>query len=246
MHSLLERTKPLFAQAFQLYQTHWQALSLTALVPMAPVAVFGIVIDYFITPLFLPGALLGALLTLLFLLPASIMAGVLAQGLLLVQYEALTQTSTPLGIGEAFRRLSGRAVPLLFTAFVSSFLILAGLVLFILPGAFFAYRLCAVAPAVVLEKKWGMSAMLRSSEIVREAKTEFWVLFLALSLLSSVLSHVVEAFLPSSIDACASALATAISLPVWTLGLAFLYRDVIERTRRTNATLGFAPDSTIA
>lgn len=246
MQSLLERTKPLLAQAFKLYQSHWQPLSLTALLPMLPVAAIGLVIDRLIATAFLPGAILAMFLAFLVLLPASLMGGILAEGLLLIQADELSAGGEPLTVGQAFRRVQGRILPLLGTGFASSLLIVAGLVLFILPGLFFAYRLTAVAPVVVLEKKWGVAAMLRSSEIVRGAKNEFWMLFCALAGASFVVSNVISALLPSSLEVCASPLATAASLPLWTLGLALLYRDVAKRDRVAEGGAELIPESTIA
>lgn len=177
------------------------------------------------------GAMLaGVLLTLFVVLPLSIIATTLAEGALAVQLEQVLAQGAPLSFQDAWRKVLDNAVPLLLTTLLATVLIALGLVCFLLPGIWLAYRWLLVGPVVVLEGKSGFAALARSSELVRLAKNEFWLVLFAFWVVSFIGSWVAGLLFPAALESFLGQIVSMALFPLPALGLLLLYRSVSGRS----------------
>lgn len=121
-------------------------------------------------------------------------------------------------LGDALRRAAAGYLPFLLATLLATLSVFAGLILFILPGAYLLGRTALAAPAVVAEGGGPVAALERS---FRATRGQGWVLFgvQAMILVASQLAVVVLGGLDGNGTGLASALVDAAAAAVGTAAI---------------------------
>lgn len=150
--------------AFTLYRRNFATFFLTALIPLAPVALAWLVVP----PMLGGGDEMIATMQLL-IMPYSLFAWLLISGGIThggsVAWSGGTPTTGSL-LGTGLRRLPAVAV----TTLASYFLIMLGFLLLIIPGFILVALTFAVVPAVIVERLGPFAAIGRSSRLSKGAR----------------------------------------------------------------------------
>jgi hypothetical protein len=103
----------------------------------------------------------------------------------------------PMTTGEAISAGFRRLGPLIWTGMVKTILITIGLMFFIIPGVYLAFRYALASQAVVLEGLSGGSALRRSGDLMREGKhiAQIFVIGLIFVVVSMMVGGVVGTFI---------------------------------------------------
>ncbi|WP_157970689.1 hypothetical protein [Nakamurella deserti] len=129
-------------------------------------------------------------------------------------------------------RMRGRWVALVAVSVVVAVLVLAGLMLFLVPGFLVLSVLLLAAPVVVLEKAGAVAALQRSARLTRGVRARILGIAVLAQLIASLVSSALLGLLPDSATVSATvvalavqALVAAVTVP-WTAGvIALLYVD---------------------
>ncbi len=94
----------------------------------------------------------------------------------------------PLSAWEAYQRALPRLVPLLFTNLFVTMFIAAGFLLLIVPGIIFSLWCLVAQPVVIVENVWGVAAIRRSRELMRDNLSKGFKVALAVFFLTAILA----------------------------------------------------------
>ena len=91
-------------------------------------------------------------------------------------------------VGEAFREAMRILVPLLGTSLVAGLLMILAFLLLIVPGIWFLLGTLALTPIMVIERSFGMKAIGRSLDLLKDNRGRAFLIYLLIGILSVVFS----------------------------------------------------------
>lgn len=152
------------------------------------------------------------------------------QGALVVVADDLRDGKLDLSIGETFRRVEPRLVPLILAGLVVGLAVGAGLVLLVIPGLILMAYWSSVVPAVVLERKGVLEAIKRSQRLASGDVLRIVVIIVISVLVTNVVAAVITALLgalPRFVDVyVAGVVANSITVPLVALVWSLIYFDL--------------------
>lgn len=250
----LKNASTLLYEAWAHYKIRWSVfirIQLIAFVAVVVPAVLVVVVGILLTPLPLSGLLFGLLLF-------GLMVGVFTVVIwsILAFYFAIKDEGEQIGAKEAFRRSKSKLFPFMWVSFISSWVVLGGFFLLLIPGILFAVWFSLALWVLLQENERGMNALLKSKEYVRG---RFWgvtwrIVFLQLIYL---LFWAVTNFAPflvfwligmpsPAIDIAANVISTIFSLifyVVWTPVSVFYVYLLYQDAKRVRGEFAFVPST---
>jgi hypothetical protein len=209
----------LFTRAWQIYKARAKTLLLISLAGMAIIFIASLVFAGGGAATGNSGALgLGMIVYLV----VALVVGSLEQGAL---YHAISAPTDP-GVGPSYKQATTRLGPLVWTAFLSSLLIIIGLIFFIIPGIIFIVWFCFSGFIVMLEGKSGIGALKASKAYVtgRWTKVAWYVLILILACIGlGIIFGIIAGFLTAASRYLGSAFNLAFSIAIVPLASAYIY-----------------------
>ena len=140
-----------------------------------------------------------------------------------------------IGVIEAYSRVLKRFFPLLGTILLSGIIIVLGFMLFVIPGVILWIWFAFIPQTVVIDGEGGVSAMKRSKYLVKGFFGKTFVLlvllFLAISLITGIISYSITRFLPifdqysSALGAGAANVISVLLEPFRIAAMTLLYYD---------------------
>lgn len=209
-------TAKLFSRVFKIYRTQAAVLLPAALiVSLIPAA------------LSVPDTRSAKALSL----AALFIFGVWYQGMVAEAVRDIQDDSRDLSIGGLFRSVAGVLGPLIWTALIVVLGVIAGFLVFVVPGIVLGTWWSVSAPALVIERTDPMQAIRRSRELVRGHGWEvFGVLLVTVAIVivvSVVFQSLALAVGDSGIAYAAAVLAgNAITAPIFALAATVLYLEL--------------------
>jgi Uncharacterised protein family (UPF0259) len=225
----------LLKEAWGIYKSNfWQLVGITAIpsaLILAVILLMGGGALMFVL-FFLRMKLLGIVLLSIFALLAFVVIMVVSAWSQVALIVAARDSQERIGIQEAYRR--GRQLILSYwkSIFLVGFVVLGGIIFFIVPGVIFAVWLSLVTFVVVCEDAKGMDALVRSREYVQgKSWAVFWriafaaLISMAASLLVSALFSVLK--IPSLIlNQVAKFIVSICVTPLTTIYMYLMYKNV--------------------
>ena len=234
----------ILTHAFEIYRQHWKnliALVAIIVVPLTLLEVFlsdqltdvvevtqtvngQLVVEGSIGTLWV-GVLAAAVLSIL---TYTILAGAITRA------AAATFLGRDLDIGEGYRFGLARFWSIVLVGILCGLVILGGLILLIVPGIYFAFRLAVAEQALVIEGHRGRAALSRSWNLVQGL---WWHVFGAL-IVSALLTGIVSAVLTApfrgslALVAIGQTIARVVTMPFTALVGVLVYFDVRVRKER--------------
>ena len=234
----------ILTHAFEIYRMHWQnliALVAIIVVPLTLLQVFvgdqlassfevnenvngELVVDGSFTALWL-GALATALLSIL---TFTILTGAITRA------AAETFVGRDMDISESYRFGLARFWSIVLVGLLFALAVIGGLILFIIPGIFFAVRFALSIHALVIEGHRGTAALSRSWNLVKGLGWHVFGALFVSALLTGLVSGLLTAPFQSSLAlrAIGQSIASVITMPYTALVGVLLYLDVRVRKER--------------
>jgi hypothetical protein len=149
-------TSGVISESWGLYQRHWQHL-----VPVAAVIYVGLGLITLIAAALVPlvGALVAAIVS---------MVGVFwVQGALTRAVQDIRDGRADLSVGDTFKSVGDRIVPIAVASIVAGIAIFFGFLLFIIPGLYLVTMWSLIVPVIVLENAGAIDSFGRSRSLVK-------------------------------------------------------------------------------
>jgi hypothetical protein len=203
--------------AFTLLRRNFSVFFGTALLPQIPVILFWLIAPALLGPV-AEGSVVLEAASLLFA-PYSLFVAILVMGALTHAAGAAYEGERP-RIGASLGRGLRRFLPLAVVSVISWFMIMFGLLLFIVPGLIVAAMYFAVYPAIVIENRGPIDALGRSRSLSRGARGRILGIIVVAWLISLLPSIAMWTFAGVSIGVGAAiSAATVTGTSLWLVGL---------------------------
>ena len=165
-------------------------------------------------------------------LAASVIAGVVYQGVVVQAARDIQDGVRDLSLGGLFRSVGKVLAPLVWTAILVGLGVFAGFLAFVIPGLILLTQWAVAAPVVVCEARTAPQAIGRSRQLVRGHGWQvFSVLIVTLLLVlvfSSALGALANTIASNNVTFAAAALiARTLTAPIFALASAVLYLELL-------------------
>jgi uncharacterized membrane protein len=138
-------------------------------------------------------------------------------------------------LGASFSFALSKLVPLLIAQFISGFLLMVGLFLFIIPGIIIAIMFSLIVPSIVVEQKGAFESLGRSKKLVSNRWLKTFALIVILGIIYLVVSGValvlatpLETVLPE-IGILVTNIVSAFVNPISPIAMTYLYYAMVAR-----------------
>jgi hypothetical protein len=164
----------------------------------------------------------------------SLVGGFWLQGVLVEATVDLRDGRADLAIPELFARAQPHLPTIIIAGLLAGLGIVAGLVLFIVPGLYLLTIWAVVIPVIVLEKRRVGEAFTRSRELVRGSGWQVFgvllILLLATAIATAIVGGVFNLFLPEFLGSwLGSTAANALVVPFFAVAVTVMYLRLVER-----------------
>jgi hypothetical protein len=231
----------ILSTAFQLYRRYWRTLLAIAAVVVVPFTLLQYLLGYLVrsqgevtsngvtSTSSWAAASAGLVTALAGLLMFLVLTGAITRAV------AAEVAGEDPGVEQSYRFGFHRLGSVLLVSVLVGLVIIGGLILFIIPGIYFAVRLAVSIEALVVEGRRGTQAMGRSWELVGGHWWHAFGTLLVAGLLTGVVNAVITAPFSGAnwlAQGIAAAVATVVTLPYGVLVGVLLYLDLRARKER--------------
>jgi len=234
----------ILTHALEIYRLHWKNLIALVAIIVVPLTLLEVILTDQLTDavevsrnvngdLVVDGSLTGLWLGLLGAFVLSILTFTILTGAI-TRAAAMTFLGHDLDIAEGYRFGLARFWSIVLVGLLCALVVMGGLILFVIPGIYFGFRLALSEQVLVIEGHRGRAALSRSWNLV---KGHWWHVFGALivtALLTGFISGIFTAPFDSNLalSAIGQTIARVITMPYTAIVGVLLYLDIRVRKER--------------
>jgi hypothetical protein len=179
------------SESFDMYASNWQPLITMAAIVWVPTALLSAIMAELLASSNWIGGALVAVVTIAF----AIIAGTILSGMYVLAVDDMRDGSFEGTIGVLFEQAKSKLGALIVVGILGGLGVMAGLILFIIPGIVLAVWWSVAAATVMLEGKTGTEALGRSKELVSGQWWQMFGLIIVANILGAIIGGILGAVL---------------------------------------------------